>query len=91
MPKDEKKTFRQSGVLVIHESRDPRVYNVKRGCTYSQGDSYKFLFFFFHFLLTDRGLFFMTFFFPHFEIEIEIFCVIFEAYVLQEFVTLLHI
>ena len=37
MPKDEKKTFRQSGLMIIHESRDPRVYNVKRGCTYSQG------------------------------------------------------
>ena len=70
MPKDEKKTFRQSGVLVIHESRDPRVYNVKRGCTYSQGDSYKFLFFF-HFLLTDRGLFFMTFFFHILKLKLK--------------------
>ena len=49
MPKDEKKTFRQLGLMIIHESRDPRVYNVKRGCTYSQGDSYKFHFVFISF------------------------------------------
>ena len=49
VPKDEKKTFRQSGLMIIHESRDPRVYNVKRGCTYSQGDSYKFHFVFISF------------------------------------------
>ena len=49
VPKDEKKTFRQSGLLIIDESRDQAACLQCEAWVHVQGDSYKFHFVFISF------------------------------------------